>query len=484
MMNDLIVSLGALISALTSEWWYLPIAIILVLGAYWLVKKVLARIGRSLPKEIDERWTLLAALMATGFAGTGMWHVFGEVLGFTGPLRLLFAFLEVAVLASAYRARRNVRESDVGDAGIDGKAMWVFTTLSAVLSALDSKSFIEVLARLSAPLIAAWLWERNLHGEREKKRERKPKRRIHYRFTLERALILLGVAEPSERDASAVDAHRRLTRVALAAKTARALPANARAGKRARVMRELDKAIRKAVEHAGLGSVPERREQVLTQLGVLATAERLITMELPSAWENTTPATLPPALAPAPEPIEQPAPAPLPAPPAPRPQPKPAPAPAPRSAEENALAFFREQLARDIYPRSTDLKDHTGAGASTARKWHRKFRQMPEHIERIAEIERSRSKGSAQSAPASATEALAQSGEHEHASVPESAQGALGEHLESGEQSTPVSEGEDAAADREADEVIAALRAEGNGHATPDDITRPLATATANGSTN
>jgi hypothetical protein len=90
--------------------------------------------------------TLAAAGIATCVAAQRMWRFFGDVLRFSGPLRvLLFAFIELAVLASAVRARATMRE--FGSAGVDGAAVWALTGLSAVLSAMDSRSVPEALFR-------------------------------------------------------------------------------------------------------------------------------------------------------------------------------------------------------------------------------------------------------------------------------------------------------------------------------------------------
>src|SRR5690606_21121140 len=141
----------------------------------------------------------------------GMWNFSGDVLGFDGPLRLLlFAFIEVAVITSAVRARRNMRENY--SAGLDGAAVWVPTSLTAVLASMDSRSLPEAVFRLAAPLVAAWLWERGMAIERSRVTGRS---RINWRITPERIFIRLGLAEVSDRTAGEVDAHRRLTKVAL-----------------------------------------------------------------------------------------------------------------------------------------------------------------------------------------------------------------------------------------------------------------------------
>lgn len=236
--------------------------------------------------------TVVAAVIATTVAGTGMWRFFSVTLHFSGPLRvLLFAFIEVAVFTSALRARRNVTESVTHTAGVDGAAVWALTGLSALLSALDARSFAEVLFRLVAPLVAAWLWERSMAVERR----RITGRSIHWRITPERILVRLGLAEASDRTAGDVDAHRRLTRVARAAKRVRAMrAAGAWAWRLRRAQRRLDAAMGRAVEYAGLATDEDRQDALMAQLGALYHAATLAEMTPPAPWD--VPATPVPSL--------------------------------------------------------------------------------------------------------------------------------------------------------------------------------------------
>ena len=148
-------------------------------------------------QQAEDLLTVAAAGLATAVAMTGMWRFAGNVLHFSGAERVtMFAFLEVAVVTSAFRARRNMRE--FGSAGIEGIAVWVLSGLSAVFSALDARSVAEAVFRLAAPLVAAWLWERGLALERR----RASGRFVHWRLTAERMLVWLGLAEPSARAAA------------------------------------------------------------------------------------------------------------------------------------------------------------------------------------------------------------------------------------------------------------------------------------------
>jgi len=233
-------------------------------------------------RPAEDILTIVAACIATGVSAQGMWRFSGDVLGFDGPLRLLlFAFIEVAVITSAVRARRNMRENY--SAGIDGVAVWALTSLSAVLSSMDARSVPEALFRLAAPLVAAWLWERGMAIERHRITG---KSRINWRITPERIFVRLGLAEASDRTASEVDAHRRLTRVALAAKRARALrAAGASEWRMRRALAKLDRAVDQAVEYTGLAVDPARQEALLSQIGALYNSSTLMDLKPPVPWE-------------------------------------------------------------------------------------------------------------------------------------------------------------------------------------------------------
>ncbi|MFG1709265.1 hypothetical protein ACFLIM_39345 [Nonomuraea sp. M3C6] len=256
-----------------------------VLVLAFLGGRALIRIARHwwTTRPTEDAMTIVAASIATGVSAQGMWRFSGDVLGFDGPLRfLLFAFIEVAMVTSAVRARRNMRENH--KAGVDGLAVWALTGLSAVLSAMDSASFPEAVFRLAAPLVAAWLWERGMSIERQRLTGRT---RINWRLTPERVLVRVGLAESSDRTATEVDTHRRLTRVALTAKRARALrEAGASARKQRRALAQLDKAMDRAVEHTGLVQDKAKQEQMLAQIGALYNTAQLTELRPRSFWQQ------------------------------------------------------------------------------------------------------------------------------------------------------------------------------------------------------
>lgn len=227
--------------------------------------------------------TVVAAAIATGVSAQGMWRFSGDVLGLDGPLRLLlFAFIEVAIITSAVRARRNMRENF--SAGIDGIAVWALTVLTAVLSSMDARSLPEAVFRLASPLVAAWLWERGMAIERHRIRGTG---RINWRLTPERLLVRVGLAEARDRTASEVDAHRRLTRVALAAKRAKALrEADASERKIRAALAKLDKAMDQAVEHTGLPRDPAMQAAMLDQITSLYGGAKLLELHDSPPWEQ------------------------------------------------------------------------------------------------------------------------------------------------------------------------------------------------------
>jgi len=110
---------------------------------------------------------------------------------------------------------------------------------------------------------------------------------VHWRLTLGRVLVAVGLAEPSVRAASDVDAHRRIARLARAAKRLRERRASgARSWRQHLARRRLDKAMEAAVEHADLASDPARQDQMRDQIGALNAAETLAALDLAAPWDR------------------------------------------------------------------------------------------------------------------------------------------------------------------------------------------------------
>ncbi|GAA3796688.1 hypothetical protein GCM10022226_15050 [Sphaerisporangium flaviroseum] len=341
-------------------------------AAYRAVARAYRRFAEN--RSAEDILTIVAASIATGVSAQGMWRFAGDVLGFDGPLRLLlFAFIEVAVITSAVRARRNMRENY--SAGIDGMAVWALTSLSAILSSLDARSPAEAIFRLAAPLVAAWLWERGMAIERHRITGRS---RIKWRLTPERAMVRLGLAEVSDRTASEVDAHRRLTRVALAAKRARAMREDGASDRKMRAaLARLDRMMDQAVEHTGLAVDPSRQEALLSQIGALYNTNALIDLRPPVPWapepEPQRPHALPVASSPVAAYIAdededaemlEPAPAVV------------------DTAQRAALmraarAYWDKQIDRKFVPRAADIARETGVSLATAREYRALWKLEP-----------------------------------------------------------------------------------------------------------
>ncbi|WP_219517499.1 hypothetical protein [Nonomuraea ceibae] len=272
-----VLAIGAGVLALAAG----ALAVVLVVR----LLRAAGRSGRTLVQKTHQRWgiedllTVAGAGIATGVSAQGMWRFAEDVLGLDGPLRLLlFAFIEIAVITSAVRARRNMREKF--SAGIDGIAVWALTSLSAVLSAMDARSFPEAVFRLAAPLVAAWLWERGMQVERQRSGGSK---RVAWRFTFSRLLVVLGLADPTDRNAGEMAVHRYITTVAKRAKQLRMLPEDA-TRKRRRALARLDRATDRAVEYARLADDPELVAKLMRQLAVMFGTADLAQVPVRSPW--------------------------------------------------------------------------------------------------------------------------------------------------------------------------------------------------------
>lgn len=181
-----------------------------------------AATGDSPIKRVTVRWydhalTLGAAGMAEAVNATSMWHILIQIWP-TWQAALMFTFADWLLVASAVRARRNLRL--YGSVGVDGAALWVIAAAMALISATDNTSFAG-LVLAGAPLGAAWMWERGLTPERRAQKQKRGetatgetnlvRRALHQ--LLQRTLVALRLAQPEERAIGDVDRHRRLTRL-------------------------------------------------------------------------------------------------------------------------------------------------------------------------------------------------------------------------------------------------------------------------------
>jgi hypothetical protein len=169
---------------------------------------------KRLTRTVDAQMALTVAIagIATGVSADGMWRVFGDVLHMNRAERIGgFAFLELAIMVEALRARANLRDPDIRSVGVDGVAVWVLAASSGALSAMHQPGAVGKALRLGAPLVAAWLWERGLAPERRKGRG--VRQQVAWRFTRQRVAVWLRLADPAERATTDVDRARRLARL-------------------------------------------------------------------------------------------------------------------------------------------------------------------------------------------------------------------------------------------------------------------------------
>jgi len=184
------------------------------------------RVLRS--RRIADVGTYVIASVATFAALLGMWPIARNSVALAGvPSSWITAaslvavgMVEGTIIISGIRSRANIIAGE--PSGADGIAMWVAVTASAVLSSLEvafgdhrdvsaGEVAVAVLARMAAPVIAGFLWERGLAPERRAAGE-KPK--VHSLLTLRRLLVRLGLAAPHDTDLGSLDRGYRLSKVA------------------------------------------------------------------------------------------------------------------------------------------------------------------------------------------------------------------------------------------------------------------------------
>lgn len=223
-------------------------------------------------RKAADTLTVVAAAMASSVAATGMWHFFSRTMHLPVWIQtILFAFMEISVLASALRARANVARD--GNAGADGLAVWVLTCASGLMSASEASSFQEALVRLGAPLVAAWLWERSMVPERRAQRAAKgtAETAVRWLFSVKRIAVRLGLATALGADLETEDANRRIDRFVRADNRAQ------RAGfiLRRHAGRRRDRAHAKLMEQARMQADPRALYAHLGRQAILDVLARL-----------------------------------------------------------------------------------------------------------------------------------------------------------------------------------------------------------------
>jgi hypothetical protein len=268
-----------------------PLGAGLALAAVVICIGVAALAARQVVRALGRRkWTgeqiitVLAAAIATGVSAQGMWVFMGDALHLAClPRAAFFAFLEVMVVQSALRARAAQR--DGGSPGVDGIAMWALTCLSAVLSATEADNTGMLLLRLSAPIVAAWGWERSMALERRQRTGTRS--RINWRITPEHLLIRFGLADHTASDTAA---QHHLVAVALAVDDARTIRDSAHASVRQvrRAHQRVRAAMRRATTDGGLVPLDGRdhRDVLVDYIAVLRGTSALLDLEVPNPFDT------------------------------------------------------------------------------------------------------------------------------------------------------------------------------------------------------
>lgn len=172
------------------------------------------------------RAAAVTAFVPTALAAQGMIVVGQDALGLPVVFAVfLAAFLELALISSALLARASAMAGR--PTGADAMAVWVFSAVSGVFSAshelitpgigagartwqLGALNILAAGVRVSAPLVAAWLWERVLVSARreaaartatEIRRDRRLLAFARAAQTLRRRLADQTASEPSIRRA-------------------------------------------------------------------------------------------------------------------------------------------------------------------------------------------------------------------------------------------------------------------------------------------
>jgi hypothetical protein len=269
-----------------------PVYVVAAGALALIVLIIVVRTGRGLARTVrrglsgkrpEDILTFIVAGLITAIAAQGMFRFFGDKLQMPWWMQsLTFCVFELAQVTCALRARRKIRDPKMGTAGIDGVLVWVMAGISAVLSATDAHGSGSV-ARMVFPFAAAVMWELGLAIERR----RAGRSTIHWRWTPEKILVRFGLAEASDRTAGESDTHRRLVRVARAAKHLRDLKAAGASEKQIRrATRRLDAMNDAAAAHAGLATDPVVQEKLRSLVSVMFSATSLSEMAPESPWED------------------------------------------------------------------------------------------------------------------------------------------------------------------------------------------------------
>ncbi|MFJ2521379.1 hypothetical protein ACIOWF_20620 [Cellulosimicrobium cellulans] len=187
----------------------------------------------------------LAAIISTALSFQGMYSTTTATLGMPAAFGLaLSGFLELAVLGVARLLQNAIKEGR--SAVVERVGTWVLSLASGVFSAAhqlvspadaegmhhwslgDPLTQIAAGLRLAAPLVACWLWERRLRGERAHAAQRRTRHVAHR----DRHIMRVALAAAAVRTARATTSGRRATGLVGALLTVRRLTAAARLRRR------------------------------------------------------------------------------------------------------------------------------------------------------------------------------------------------------------------------------------------------------------
>ncbi|MEY9909750.1 hypothetical protein ABIA35_005993 [Catenulispora sp. MAP12-49] len=203
-------------AAANAPWSYIGASVTAMLGLALLL--VTALMGRNAIRATGRERRIsalinVAGLLATSVQATGMWKFFSHTMGLPVGFRVvLFAFMEIALLACALRARDNVEKGN--DAGIDWFLVVALALASGVMSSTDAASAQEVLMRVLVSLVVALLWTRDLMAAKKKARAAGGRRSgpVRWRITPERIFVALRLADAVDTTVQGVEAGRRVSR--------------------------------------------------------------------------------------------------------------------------------------------------------------------------------------------------------------------------------------------------------------------------------
>lgn len=246
------------------------VAIVVGVLAFLALRRIVRRVPAGTPW-----WYYLASVGGLAVSLNTSWRFFGERLAITGVERtIMFAVVELALIACALGMRANVRRVDPdtgrpGPAGTPRLVAWVLCGLSAYAALLLSGP-VDGIARVAlGPVLSLVMLHLALGIEiRHTTTHTTTWARVVGELR-ERALSRLGLADDA-RDALTRTRERAARRAARLVLSPRA---PARAARLARALRT-----------SGVAHDPSLRERMLAELAVLRHATALADVPLPSPW--------------------------------------------------------------------------------------------------------------------------------------------------------------------------------------------------------